>query len=290
MEIRAERVFFEMKQGVALVFAVFALIFLSSAVDAKEESVYDRVIRTGTIRCGYFTWPPYMLKDPNSGAFSGINYDFMMEIGRILDLKIEWAEEVSAGTALTGLEANRYDVMCASLWPDAARLKHSAVTIPEFYSSVYVVARKDDDRFDHGKLAVNDPSITIVGMEGDITHSLATQKYPAAKILALPQMSDSGLLMQSVASKKADLVLVDPGTIADFNKTNGEILKVVPGLPPVQIFSEVLAVKPEELQLKALLDSALRIVIDSGTAQDFVEKYPAYGYYAPRPHWDQSGD
>lgn len=48
------------------------LVFAASAWagDAKE-SAYDRVMRTGTIRCGYFIWPPGFSIDPNVGKRSG---------------------------------------------------------------------------------------------------------------------------------------------------------------------------------------------------------------------------
>ena len=43
----------------------------------EKESVYERVIRTGKIRCGYAVWQPVLMKDPNTGAFSGVYYDYM---------------------------------------------------------------------------------------------------------------------------------------------------------------------------------------------------------------------
>jgi ABC-type amino acid transport substrate-binding protein len=264
----------------ALFLGLLVSLCISSANASESNAVFNRVIETNTIRCGYFVFPPYFLKDANTGALSGINYDFMMEIGKILDLKIDWAEETTPGTAITGLETNRYDVMCASVWPDAARLKHAQITTPEFYSSVYAIARADDTRFDGGKASFNDPSVTFAAIDGDTTFSIPTELFPKAKIFSLPQSADGAQLFQSVVTKKADLTLMDPGSMADFNRNNPDkLLKVVVGIPPVRIYPETLAVKSGEIQLLLLLENALRIMRDRGIAADFVARYPNYGYY-----------
>ncbi len=266
-----------------LLLALLLFVISSSAIAGEA---YDRVMKNNEIRCGYFTWPPYILKDANTGKLSGINYDYMREIGKILDLKINWVEETSAGSAITGLNTGRYDVMCATLWPDAARLKNAQITLPTFYSTVYAVARAQDKRFDNAKSKINDENTKIIGIEGDITYSIG-KKYPKATMVGLPQMSDSAQLMQSIVSKKADVTFIDKGTVADFNKTNNNTIKVIEGLPPVQVFPEALAVKAGEVRLAELLNHAIRMITDTGDAKRFVAKYPEYGYYAPKPYWEK---
>lgn len=272
---------FKVYLAVITLIMTFGVSMNAHSEDQRQKSVYKKVIESGVIRCGYFSWPPYIVKDPNSGKLSGINYDYMEEIGNILDLKIEWAEEVSAGTAIEGLNTNRYDVMCATLWPDAARLKNSLMSDPEFYSSVYVVVRADDNRFDSLSKEINDPTVTIAGIEGDVTYSVPSQKFPKAKLLALPQFSDSGVLIQSLISRKADAILIDLGTVNDFNKANGGLLKLAVNRPPVEFFSESLAVKSGEQELILLLNQALRIMVEKGVSKDLANKYRNYKYFVP---------
>lgn len=83
-----------------------------------KESAYDRVIRTGTIRCGYAISPPVMVQDPNTKKLSGLDYDLWQEIGKDLGLKIEFVEEAGWGNFIEGLRSNRYDAFCTELWPD----------------------------------------------------------------------------------------------------------------------------------------------------------------------------
>ena len=45
-----------------------------------KESTYERVIRTGEIRCAYAVYEPPLIKDPNTGKLSGIFYDVMEEV------------------------------------------------------------------------------------------------------------------------------------------------------------------------------------------------------------------
>jgi ABC-type amino acid transport substrate-binding protein len=76
------------------------LLFFCCAIPvfaADKETSYDRVMRTGVIRCGYVEWPPYLLKDPNTQEFSGLIYDYMMAIGKDLGFKVEWSESVGWG-------------------------------------------------------------------------------------------------------------------------------------------------------------------------------------------------
>ena len=260
-------------------------LFSPPAKAAEKISVYDRVIGSGTIRCGYFSWPPYFMKDPNTGAISGLNYDYMMEIGRVLGLKIDWTEETTPGTAVTGLDTGRYDVMCASLWPDVSRLKNTLMTAPTFFSTDYAVVRKDDPRFDGGRKSFDDPSVTAAVLEGDVTYYLAGELYPKIKLLALPQSADGSQLLASVSSKKADVTFVDKGILADFNRTNGNVLKLATGLPPVRVFPECLAVKRGEVELKLMLDNAIRTINDRGRPAEFIKRYPGYEFFAPTPGW-----
>lgn len=130
--------------GVALVVSLLMFMVFGSGqkeTAAQKESVYDRVLASGTIRCGYATWPPYMMKDPNTGTLSGINYDVMELIGKELNLKIDWVEEVPWGSVYANLNANRMDVMCATIWDDGERVKQFTLSDPQFYSALYAYVR-----------------------------------------------------------------------------------------------------------------------------------------------------
>lgn len=263
-------------------FFLCALILLSvSSQAAEQKSVYDKVMEKKEISCGYFTWAPFFVKDPNTGVMSGINYEFMEEIGKILGVKIKWAEEVSAAAAIEGLNTGRYDVMCATLWPDQHRVANSLMSNPQFHDTVNVVVRSDDHRFDSGFDTINLPDITIAGIDGDVTYTVAVENFPKAKILALPQTSNGSDLLINLAAKKADVVILDRGSVADFNKSNENLVRVVESLPPVKTFNESLAVRKGEDKLMEQLNRALRILKDTGVSEHIIGKYKAYEFSVP---------
>ena len=74
---------------------------------STQETTYDRVIRTGTLRCGYAAWYPNLIIDPNTKAKSGISYDVMEEVGRRLGLKVEWTQEAGFGSAEQDLKTGK---------------------------------------------------------------------------------------------------------------------------------------------------------------------------------------
>ncbi|MCB1556441.1 MAG: hypothetical protein KDJ15_03915, partial [Alphaproteobacteria bacterium] len=55
--------------------AVLLTVFFLGKTAHAMDSGYDRVMRTGTIRCGYIAFPPYLMQDLNTGEFSGLAYD-----------------------------------------------------------------------------------------------------------------------------------------------------------------------------------------------------------------------
>src|SRR5258708_19158322 len=65
---------------------------------SKTSTLYDTVVSSGRLRCGYTIDPPGCLKNPNTGKLSGIGIETIELIGKHLGLKVEWTEEVDWGT------------------------------------------------------------------------------------------------------------------------------------------------------------------------------------------------
>ena len=80
-------------------------LILFSALPAYAESVYDRVMKKGEIRCGYFVEAPFTFRDEATGEFSGIAVDLAELIAKDLNLKLKWQEQISF--ASFGLDLNQ---------------------------------------------------------------------------------------------------------------------------------------------------------------------------------------
>jgi ABC-type amino acid transport substrate-binding protein len=260
------------------------LAFLSATIAVKmnkphenavveKETAYQHVMRTRTIRCGYFVWEPYVMKDPNTGKFSGINYDVMEEVGKKLDLKIEWTTDTDIAGMVQGLEIGKFDVLCATNWPNAGLLKNITLTSPEFYTPVYGVVRKDDNRFDGDLQKANNPSIRVSAIDSDITADLAREFLPKATPSFLPQTGNGADILLQIMTGKADIAFVDKGLVNNFVKNNPNSLRIVADIPPARIFGERLAVGRHEFELKEMIDLSLEQLVNDKVIEKLVNKY-----------------
>lgn len=263
-----------------LAFLVFAL----SSTAFADEPVFDRIVKSKTVRCGYFTWPPYIAKDPNTGSLTGINYDIMNAIGKNLGLTVEWTSEIGVGDVVAALEANKVDAICATVWPNPPRAQNLTLTVPTFFSIAYAFVRADDNRFDGDFSKANTKDVKVSVIDGDITQDLAKEKLPEATPVALPQTASGSELLLQLVTKKADIVMLDQGIVSDFLKTNPGTLRRVGGIPPVRIFGEHLSVRRGEYQLKNMLDESISQMVNDGVIEDLTRKYAAEykaGFLAP---------
>jgi ABC-type amino acid transport substrate-binding protein len=133
----------------------------------NEHAVYDRVMTSKVLRVGYLIEPPYMSKNTSSGKISGIFYDVMQEIGKRLDVKIDWVEEVNLATLSEGIDNKRYDMIAFPLWRSAERSKKVTFSTPLFYSTVGCYVRADDHRFDNSLSPINTDGIKVSTIDGE---------------------------------------------------------------------------------------------------------------------------
>src|ERR1700722_11275546 len=92
------------------ILALAACSMQGTIQSVKQESLYDRVIRTGKIRCSYFVYNPICIKDPVTGKLSGIGVDALELVAKKLGLTVEYGEEVGLETLIEGLKTRRYDL------------------------------------------------------------------------------------------------------------------------------------------------------------------------------------
>lgn len=258
--------------GVALLFIFLLSTFSAFAADQKE-SAYDRVMRTGVLHCGYIVYPPETIKDPNTGKLSGTVIDTTEALGKQLGLKIDWTEEVPFANLFAGLKSGRIDALCAGLFESPARAREALFTIPSNYGVTYVFTRVGDTRFDNGFSSIDDPKIKIATIDGELGQSIATEQFPRASQTALPQMSDVSMVLETVATKKADVAFLQKGPAKGFLKNNPGKVRIA-GKEPLRAFpAPLIAVRPDETSLKFLLDAGIRTLLLNGTVEKILRRY-----------------
>jgi polar amino acid transport system substrate-binding protein len=244
-----------------------------SITTAAKESTYDRVMRTGTIRCGYAMWPPFIMKDPNSGKLSGFEYDYMQALGDALHLKIDWSEEVGWGDFPSALNAGRIDAFCAGAWPSATRAREIDFTRPIVYQPLYAYVRAGDPRFDNNSAAIDDPSVTAVTMDGEMSSLVAASDFLKAKTVQLPQLSNASELLLNVVTGKGDVTFTDSITESRFAANNpGKIRRVVTKMP-LRVFGVPLAIARGQDAFAHMVNIATDEMLLSGKIEKILAPY-----------------
>lgn len=255
-------------------FLVFLLLVSVPALAA--ENAYERVQSTGILRCGYILWPPFMERDPNTGAFSGMSYEYAEALAQSLGLKIEWVEEVIPGQQVESLRSGKIDAVCTADGPVVpATGRYLYYSDPIITLPFYLYARADDPRFDHHPEKVNTPSTKIALLDGDVSGEVATVRFPNASRFAMPQIALPSQMLVDVAEKKADVAITDNFSVLDYNRKNPNVLKRVPGVKALANIQNTFSVlqAPGGLELTALLNQGIINVRNFGREDVIFEKY-----------------
>lgn len=258
------------------VLALLALAAFPAFAANDQESAYERVMRTGEIRCGYIVWAPMFMKDPNTGEFSGIFYDYMEKIGDALDLTVRWTEEVTPATYVEALRARRFDMLCSADWPNASRGKYLDYVDPVFYLALVPFSRPDDTRFDNALSLINDPRVTVSVIDGEMSSIIARSDFPDAQTLELPQMADAAQMLMNVADGKADVAITALTTGLAFQEKNPGRLRQVPADRPVRLFPNTLSLPLGEDELRQVMNTVTRELHYSGAIDRIIDKYEEY--------------
>jgi ABC-type amino acid transport substrate-binding protein len=242
------------------------------AVVAKE-SAYDRVLRTGVLRCGYADSPPYVLtQDAATGKVSGILPDVIEAAATKLKVKVEWTENTGWGNAIESLHDHRTDVFCAGLWRNAERGRYVGYGVPIYYVAVYPYVAVDDHRFDKDLDAINSPSVRISVMDGEMSDIIAKTHFPKAKEVSVPQLGQYTDILMNVTTHKADVTFAEVSLVDAFTKANPHSLRPLQS-QPFEVFQSSLAVDIRETQLRDMLDNTLAELQNQGVVDVIISKY-----------------
>jgi polar amino acid transport system substrate-binding protein len=234
------------------------------------------MIRDGRIRVAYISYPPSFIKDPNTGNFSGIFNEVLQQVGKNLDVKIDYTEEVAWGTMIEAIKSGRVDLVCTGLWPTTARGKLADFTAPLYYSTVRAYTRADNTKYDGNLTAINDPSTKIAGVDGEMSSIVAKDDFARAQLDGLPQNTDVSQVLLEVTTKKADVTFVEPAVAMEYIKNNPGKIKEIANVKPVRVFPNVMMVGKGEDRLRSTLNTAIQELVNNGFVDKVIDKYEKY--------------
>src|SRR5690349_12705748 len=92
---------------------VLVASFSPTAASAETTDGYwQGVQKTGALRCGAAVAPPYVMRDPASGEYSGFFADLCREFAEVLKVKPEFVD-TTWDNIVAGLQAGKWDVSLA---------------------------------------------------------------------------------------------------------------------------------------------------------------------------------
>lgn len=240
------------------------------------------------IHCGYVVYPPYFIKDPKTGQFSGIFYDLTQKISEETGIPVEWSFESSFGGAPTDLAYKKFDAFCSGIWADPKRARVAALSIPAFYTPILAYVRTDDARFDNKTLTdlVSDPKLKTAVVDGEFSDIIRKSMFPSAQVLAEPQNTSVSQLAEDVALGKADITFIERAVANDYAKANpGKIKQLAIG--PLHLGENVWAFNHDDRILLELFDTAIRKLNNDGYTDKIIQKYeiaPGSFYRVAKPY------
>lgn len=242
----------------------------------KRPDVAARVLETGKIRVAYVTAPPAVRKDANSGALSGIFVDALSLAARNLGVEAQWTEEVGWGTMIEGLKADKYDLVCTTVWPNGSRARQAQFTTPLYFTPIGVYVRKGDNRFTGNLRAVNSKNTRVATIDGEMAEMIARNRFPEARIVSLPQLTDITQMLLQVAEGKADITFAMTSDGERFLKANPGTLENIAYQNPIQVFPCCYMLRKDQPEFKEMLNVALRELINAGMVDDLISRYEEF--------------
>lgn len=265
-----------------IIFLAITIIFLSvitvPSFASDKETAYDRVMRTGVLRCGFAAWEPGVTKDPLTGKMKGIFVDIIEEMARMSKIKVEWTAEVDWGQIPESLKSGKVDAFCNGMAADGGRAKNLAYTTPMSYWSFGVIVRGDDKRFPDGRLIsvsnLNKAEYSTAYTEGDVLETIKETELPLVKGVPLPLLGTPADNLMYVKTKKTDFVVLPKVIMQSYEKTNGtKDFRFLKMKTPLRVYGNVIAVDIHEGELQNFLNASLLELIQSSSYGRIMDPY-----------------
>jgi polar amino acid transport system substrate-binding protein len=263
--------------GVIVLTVVVSLITIKLVPVSKNiglsSSVYDKVIKSGTIRACYLVYPPASIKDPNTGKMTGVFVETLNKAAENMGLKVDWNAEVGWGEMIEALNSNRCDIVGSPAWSNSTRGRSAEFVQPIYYSAINAYVKANDNRFDGDINTANNKIYKIATVDGETSQLIASRQFPNAQTLQLPQSTDVSQMLLNVADGKADMAFLEPTIANQYMKNNPRKVKNVSIIKPVVVYGNIMMVKKGEFEFKTMIDNATTELLNNGYVDGLINRY-----------------
>ncbi|MCP3713696.1 transporter substrate-binding domain-containing protein [Paraburkholderia sp. CNPSo 3274] len=203
---------FRITRHIVVSLAAVGCVIASAPSHAQDNGTWQSVKKAGVLRCGAAVAPPYVMRDPKTGAYSGFFSDLCRDFGQnVLKVKVEFVD-TTWDNIVAGLQSDKWDLSMA-LNDTPEREKAISFSAPATDYNVSLVYNKNNPKIPKGAHNLTDidkPGVTIAVMSGTSQDKAISAAIKQAQIMRLPGNDETRLALMS---KRADL-------LADANITN----------------------------------------------------------------------
>lgn len=240
----------------------------------KEETALERVVKSGTLQCGYAIQPPYLMKDPNTNAMYGLWYELTEKIAALNNLKVVWVTTTTATTLAADMRAKKFDVFCGG-WPiGGGKALGLAVSIPVHYSALGLYGRADDQRFTSKTDFLTSADIKLAVRSDTPMEQRQQLELPNVRVTVVPADAPEAQTLDAVLDNKADVALTEQIMAAPYLLASPAKLKAVPF--PMHVPAAIgrgFAVLPEDTALRDALNVGIQSILGSEYIDKELQKY-----------------
>jgi ABC-type amino acid transport substrate-binding protein len=246
-----------------------SLVFFS-ILEQSSESAQKK------LRLGYISYAPGFIVNPNTKEKSGIFNDILIEIAKKNNYKLEYKEEVTWATMITSLETDRVDIIANPVWATKERKVKATFSKPLYFSPIGIYVRNNDFRFDKNRKKINDPSIKIAAVDGEINSFIGKTDFPKASLEPFPNNIDVAQLFLEIESKRKDVTFAEPMFAYDYMQKNPGKIKNIASKSPIRNYPNSFMIKKGNKILENELNKTISILLKNGTIDKIIKKYQPF--------------
>ncbi|MEF3130935.1 transporter substrate-binding domain-containing protein [Rhizobium sp. 268] len=200
------------------VLALMAGLSATAAHAQTTDGYWQGVQKTGTLRCGAAVAPPYVMRDPATGEYTGFFADLCKEFADVLKVKPEFVD-TTWDNIVAGLQAGKWDLSLA-LNRTPTRAMAVQFSIPAMEYQISLAYNKNNPKITTGAASVADidkSGVTLAVMSGTAQDKAISAAVKNATIMRLPGNDETRL---AVTSKRADILVDASDTNQLFTQSN----------------------------------------------------------------------
>ncbi|RWI88882.1 ABC transporter substrate-binding protein [Mesorhizobium sp.] len=193
---------------------------------SADGDVVSRIVSNKVLRVGVAEYPPFVMKDTQTGELKGFEIDAANKLADEMGVKAEF-HNMAWGTIIAGLQADQYDVIMSGMGRSIQRSMSVDFTDPSVSLVDVAMVRSDRDISDWADIAKGTGSVAAV--LGGLPYLKADNDRSQLGTASLTPFKELALAGNAVISGQAQAWIEDVVSIGNFINAHPDIpLKTIP--------------------------------------------------------------